>query len=54
MSVQPNAEFLLKSFLSNTDEAVVGFDLDGAIFLWNQAAAELYGFSQPEIIGPTR
>ena len=51
MSVQPNAEFLLKSFLSNTDEAVVGFDLDGAIFLWNQAAAELYGFSQPEIIG---
>jgi diguanylate cyclase (GGDEF)-like protein/PAS domain S-box-containing protein len=51
MADQPSAEVLLESFLSNTAEAVVGFGLDGAIFLWNQAAEEFYGFSQQEIIG---
>jgi diguanylate cyclase (GGDEF)-like protein/PAS domain S-box-containing protein len=48
---QPNAEVLLEAFLSNPAEAIVGFGLDGAIFLWNQAAEALYGFSHPEIIG---
>ncbi|HWO31932.1 MAG TPA: PAS domain S-box protein, partial [Candidatus Acidoferrum sp.] len=42
---------LLDAFLSNAHEAVVGFDVDGAIFLWNQAAETLYGFTQAEIIG---
>lgn len=42
---------LLDAFLSNAHEAVVGFDVDGVIFLWNQAAEMLYGFSQAEIIG---
>lgn len=51
MADQPNAELLLESFLSNPAEAIVGFGLDGAIFLWNQAAEALYGFSRPEIIG---
>jgi diguanylate cyclase (GGDEF)-like protein/PAS domain S-box-containing protein len=51
MSLEPSAEFLLESFLSNPAEAVVGYGLDGAIFLWNRAAEELYGFSQSEIIG---
>ena len=51
MSFQPSSEFLLEAFLSNPSEAIVGFGLDGAIFLWNQAAEALYGFSQPEIIG---
>jgi PAS domain S-box-containing protein len=48
---QPDAKVLLEAFLSDPAEAVVGFGLDGAIFLWNQAAQELYGFTQTEIVG---
>src|SRR5437899_4165356 len=51
MSVQPSAELLLETILSNPGEAVVGFGLDGAIFLWNQGAETLYGFSRQEILG---
>jgi diguanylate cyclase (GGDEF)-like protein/PAS domain S-box-containing protein len=51
MLLQPDANFLLEAFLSNPSEAVIGFGLDGAIFLWNRAAEELYGFTQAEIIG---
>jgi diguanylate cyclase (GGDEF)-like protein/PAS domain S-box-containing protein len=51
MADQPSAESLLETFLSNPAEAIVGFGLDGTIFLWNQAAEELYGFSQQEVIG---
>ena len=51
MLPQPDAMALLESFLSDPAEAVVGFGLDGAIFLWNQAAQELYGFTQAEIMG---
>lgn len=51
MADQPSAELLLEAFLSNSAEAIVGFGLDGAIFLWNQTAEALYGFSRPEIIG---
>jgi diguanylate cyclase (GGDEF)-like protein/PAS domain S-box-containing protein len=45
------ANHLLEAFLSDSGEAVVGFGLDGAIFLWNQAAETLYGFAPTEIIG---
>ena len=51
MSPQPSASVLLEALLSDPGEAVVGFGLEGAIFLWNEAAEELYGFSQAEIIG---
>lgn len=51
MLPQANASALLEALLSDPGEAVVGFGLDGAIFLWNRAAEELYGFSQAEIIG---
>ena len=51
MSDHPSAEFLLKTLLSSPAEAVVAFGLDGTIFLWNQAAEGLYGFSQAEILG---
>jgi hypothetical protein len=37
MSPQPNADHRLEAFLSDPWEAVVGFGLDGAIYLWNQA-----------------
>jgi diguanylate cyclase (GGDEF)-like protein/PAS domain S-box-containing protein len=42
---------LLVAFLSNAHEAVIGFDVDGTIFLWNQAAETLYGFAPTEMIG---
>jgi diguanylate cyclase (GGDEF)-like protein/PAS domain S-box-containing protein len=42
---------LLNAFLSNAHEAIIGFDVEGTIFLWNQAAEALYGFTQAEIIG---
>lgn len=51
MADQPSAELLLEAFLSSPAEAIVGFGLDGAIILWNQAAEALYGFSRSEIIG---
>ncbi len=51
MLPQPDANFLLETFLSNPGEAVVGFGLDGVIFLWNQAAETLYGFAPTEIMG---
>jgi PAS domain S-box-containing protein len=51
MLPQPDANVLLGAFLSDPGEAVVGFGLDGAIFLWNQAAQELYGFTQAEKVG---
>jgi len=51
MSVQPSADLLLETILSNPGEAVVGFGLDGAIFLWNRGAETLYGFSRQEIFG---
>jgi PAS domain S-box-containing protein len=51
MLLQLDANVLLEAFLSNPGEAVVGFGLDGAIFLWNHAAEALYGFSQAEVLG---
>ena len=51
MLPQPVDNFLLDAFLSDPGEAVMGFGLDGVIFLWNQAAEALYGFSQAEIMG---
>ena len=51
MLPQPAANQLLEAFLSDPGEAVVGFGLDGVVFLWNQAAEALYGFSQAEILG---
>ena len=46
MLPQPDANPLLEAFLSDPEQAVIGFGLDGAIFLWNQTAELLYGFTQ--------
>ena len=51
MLPQPDANSLLEAFLSDPGKAVIGFRLDGVIFLWNQAAEALYGFSKEEVIG---
>lgn len=51
MSVHPGANPLLQAFLSDPEQAVIGFGLDGAIFLWNQTAETLYGFAEAEVLG---
>jgi diguanylate cyclase (GGDEF)-like protein/PAS domain S-box-containing protein len=51
MGASPSAEVLLKSFLSDPDEAVIGFLIDGTIFLWNATAEALYGYTAEELIG---
>jgi diguanylate cyclase (GGDEF)-like protein/PAS domain S-box-containing protein len=47
----PSANDLLAVFLSAAEEAVVGFHLDGTVFLWNSAAETLYGHAAGEIVG---
>ncbi|MFM9653868.1 PAS domain S-box protein, partial [Streptomyces galilaeus] len=42
---------LLESFLNDPQEAVVGYDTAGRIFIWNAAAEALYGYSRQEMIG---
>src|SRR5258708_32862569 len=51
MLPQPDANPLLEAFLSDPEQAVIGFGLDGAIFLWNQTAEVLFGFTQTEVLG---
>jgi diguanylate cyclase (GGDEF)-like protein/PAS domain S-box-containing protein len=51
MLPQPGPNPLLEAFLSDPDQAVIGFGLDGAVFLWNPAAELLYGFTQAEVLG---
>ena len=46
-----DANPLLKTFVSDPEQAVIGFSLDGAIFLWNRAAENLYGFAEAEVLG---
>jgi diguanylate cyclase (GGDEF)-like protein/PAS domain S-box-containing protein len=47
----PSASELLDSFLSHPGEAVIGFRLDGSIFLWNGFAEALYGYAADEMLG---
>jgi len=51
MLPQPDANPLLEAFLSDPDQAVIGFGLDGAIFLWNHTAELFYGFARAEALG---
>jgi diguanylate cyclase (GGDEF)-like protein/PAS domain S-box-containing protein len=45
------SDSILEVLLSNCEEAVVCFQLDGTILLWNSAAERLYGYTETEIIG---
>src|SRR5208282_3207140 len=45
------SDSILEVLLSNSEEAVVCFQLDGTILLWNSAAERLYGYAETEIIG---
>ena len=51
MSSAPSANELLAAFLADSEEAVIGFRLDGTVFLWNHAAETLYGYPSKEILG---
>jgi diguanylate cyclase (GGDEF)-like protein/PAS domain S-box-containing protein len=51
MAFSPPANLLLEAFLSDPEEAVIGFGLDGNIFLWNHSAESLYGYPEPEALG---
>lgn len=51
MSSATSVNELLAAFLADPEEAVIGFHLDGSVFLWNHAAETLYGHASQEIIG---
>lgn len=46
-----NPDSVLKALLQVMDDAVVIKSPDGKITLWNRAAAEMFGYSAPEVIG---
>jgi PAS domain S-box-containing protein len=51
MQVSLPREQLLETLLAVSGEAVVYFDLEGVIVLWNAAATQLYGFAESEVLG---
>ena len=48
---KPPADGMLTAVLQAMNEAVVVKSAAGTITLWNRAAAELFGYTPPEVIG---
>ena len=51
MSSQFSSECLLRSLITESDDAIVCFQMDGSVVLWNPAAESLYGYSAQEVLG---
>jgi PAS domain S-box-containing protein len=47
-AVQKNLDFIVGA---STEYAIIGTEMDGQIFLWNEGAQRIYGYSAEEIIG---
>lgn len=43
--------FIPKIFESSTEDSVIGKDLEGSIFLWNEGARRIYGYEPKEAVG---
>jgi PAS domain S-box-containing protein len=41
----------LYTIINDSAEAIIGIDLDGKVTSWNKAAAQIYGYSEQEILG---
>ena len=46
-----SSQCLLRSLLTDAEDAIVCFQLDGSLVLWNAAAEKLYGYAAEEVIG---
>jgi PAS domain S-box-containing protein len=51
MNLQLSPEHLLRALVTDADEAIVCFWLDGSVVVWNAAAERLYGYSAKEVLG---
>ena len=41
----------LASIVENSDDAIISLSLDGTITSWNNAAARMFGYSYPDVVG---
>ena len=41
----------LRALIASSDDAIVGTNLDGVVFFWNEAAERLYGYASSEVLG---
>jgi len=48
---QSHIQPLLSSIVENSDDAIIGKDLEGVIFYWNNGAQKIYGYAIEEVIG---
>jgi len=50
------AEVMLRrqaQVLDQVHDAIIQMDLDGHVLKWNRGAERLFGYSEPEVLGPT-
>lgn len=46
-----DAKAIFSAIVESSDDAIVGADLNGIIFIWNNGAEQLYSYSSREVIG---